>query len=371
MLKMWNKKPESTPGRIPQKAVFERPVVADVPVDVSSMPMMRTGSFPADAGPIPWLDRPDAQAHIDAKLKAGEIDAEQADLCRMWSREGYVILERFFDEETLDRVWQEYEDAIASGFVVPPTEPLFEGDQMPGRFANVHFSVEGMDKLLHDARMSRVMSLLLGAKVVPFQTIVGHKSSQQLEHSDSIHMTTYPNGYLTANWIAFEDIHVDSGPLVYYPGSHKLPYIFSEGLGMEPDPSYQEYRRAYEPAVQRALKVHQLQPKWFLPRKGDVLLWHANLLHGGSMLNGAGHPSRKALVCHFFGDGCVCYHDLTGTPAHTQLNQTHRLYRHKGLPGGFDAELYLLANPDVAAAGAPAEEHYLLFGRQEGRSIRP
>ena len=68
----------------------------------------------------------------------------------------------------------------------------------------------------------------------PFQTITSHKGSQQQEHSDSIHMTTYPIGYLTAAWVAFEDIHPDSGPLVYYPKSHRLPYIFSRDVGIKP-----------------------------------------------------------------------------------------------------------------------------------------
>lgn len=37
----------------------------------------------------------------------------------------------------------------------------------------------------------------------------------------------------------------------------------------------------------------------------------------------------------------------------------------------FSADLYLEANPDVAAAGMDAVEHYLQFGRMEGRAIRP
>ena len=59
------------------------------------------------------------------------------------------------------------------------------------------------------------LGLLTERTPKPLQTIAGHKGSQQGVHSDSIHMTTYPLGYLTAAWIAFEDIHPDSGPLVY------------------------------------------------------------------------------------------------------------------------------------------------------------
>ena len=99
-------------------------------------------------------------------------------------------------------------------------------------------------------------------------------------------MTTYPLGYLSAAWIAFEDIHPDSGPLVYYPGSHKLPYVFSKDVGLgEFDlkrEGYGPYHQKYEPYIQDLIAKHHLEPHYFHARKGDTLIWHANLLHGGS-----------------------------------------------------------------------------------------
>jgi glycosyltransferase involved in cell wall biosynthesis len=41
------------------------------------------------------------------------------------------------------------------------------------------------------------------------------------------------------------------------------------------------------------------------------------------------------------------------------------------LPHDFDAELYLQLNPDVKEAGADPAQHYLLFGRAEGRVFAP
>lgn len=41
------------------------------------------------------------------------------------------------------------------------------------------------------------------------------------------------------------------------------------------------------------------------------------------------------------------------------------------LPAGFEPAAYLAANPDVAAAGVDAARHYLEFGRNEGRRLRP
>jgi len=316
---------------IPSPRFWEKPVQPTVPVDLASLPIYRMRQFPAGAGPAPWLDGPNADALIAGRVAAGEITPDEAELCRKWSRDGYLILDGFYDPADLDESWAAYEAAIASGQITPPDEPFYEGDPLPGRMANVHFDVPAMDAMLFEPRMGRLMSLLLGAEARPFQTIVGHKSSRQLEHSDSIHMSTYPVGYLAANWVAYEDVDPDSGPLVYYPGSQKLPYLMSEDLGMPAESDYASYHSHYEPAVQALIAERGLKAHHFLPKKGDVLLWHANLLHGGSPVKNP-RLSRKALVCHFFAKGAVCYHDLTGTLTHTQLGLDLYRFRRDAAP---------------------------------------
>lgn len=332
---------------------YNVPVDPPTKIDLTTQ-VFRHSAFPDD-GLQPWLDRPDALTQIEERLRSGEITHAEAGLCRKWHEDGYLILSRFFSDEELDTVWAAYEKAIAEGRVIPPKEVFFEGDELPGRVLNPHFHVEEVRQMLFDQRMSDVVSLLLGAQASPFQTIIGHKTSEQLQHSDSIHMTTYPTGYLAANWIAFEDIHPDCGPLVYHPGSHKLPYLMSDELGIPYDVGYKGYRTIYEPAIQKLISDHNLEPKYFLAKKGDVLLWHANLLHGGSKLRDPAHVSRKALVCHFFAQGCTCYHDLTAMPAYIN-------------PIEFDQEGYLAANPDVAASDWEPFRHYILHGRYEGRA---
>jgi hypothetical protein len=344
-------------SRVPaEQRFFDLPVVAETPIDPQTQ-VFKYEAFPA-SGPQPWLDRPDAQQTIDARLRDGEISAQQAQWCRKWVEDGYLIIERFFDEKQLDATWSAYETAIETGVLKPPVEPLFDDDPLPGRTLNPHFSVDEIRAMLFDERMNEVVSLLLGAKAAPFQTIGGHKSSEQLQHSDSIHMSTYPNGYLVANWTAFEDIHPDSGPLVFHPGSHKLPYVMSEALGMPFGCGYSAYHDIYEPAIQKIIADNALEAHYFLPKKGDVLLWHANLLHGGSKMKDPARVSRKALVCHFFSQGCLCYHDLTGMPSTLT-------------PLEFDANAYLEANPDVRASGGNALQHYVYYGRFEGRPMRP
>ena len=350
---------------------FEAPVVADRPYDISTLSHVRAGQFPRKGGPEPWLDRPDAVKRVEQRRKSGEITEREAELCLKWAKDGYLILEGFFSANQLDFTWAAYEVAISEGLVQPPPEKRWAGDTLPGRFLDPHFVVKEFDQILYDSRMRKLISILLGVAALPFQTISGHKSSHQLEHSDAIHMTTYPLGYLAATWTAFEDIHPDSGPLVYYPGTHRLPYVLSDTLDIEPtNTGKPPYHEKYEPAIQELIKKSGISPHYFMAKKGDVLIWHANLIHGGSHCKGTAHLSRKALVCHFFAEGAQCYHDLAAAPSRFAKNATDSMYKHDGIPGTFEPELYLRANPDVATAKQDPMVHYLRYGRKEGRRIR-
>ncbi len=297
---------------------FRRHYFADVPVDLDAIGELRGDAFPA-SGPAPWLDRPDALLAVDRRLAEGTITAGDAELCRQWIVDGYLIVENLIEHDLLDRTWEAYEQAIRDGRVTLDPESHGEGDPYPGRNLDPHVQLPPIAALQSHPTILRITNLLFGRETIPFQTIMGHKSSAQRPHSDAIHMTTYPLGYLIANWIAFEDIHPDSGPLEYYPRSHRLlPYLLSGDIGIAPrafkEKGYALYNERYEPTIERYLKAHRLEPQFFCPRKGDVLFWHANLVHGGSLRKDLRH-SRRALVCHYFARGAVTYHDLSGNPS--------------------------------------------------------
>lgn len=334
-------------------------------VDIRDVRVFRTENFPPSAQ-IPWLDRPDWQERVDALESCGDIDSEQAKLCKQWAEHGYVIIPGMFAADQLDNAWQRCEESIARGALVPMEDFGASSDNpLPGRVLNPHLNLPEFNALLRDRAATDLVSLLFGAECLPFQTISGHKGTQQKAHSDSIHMTTYPQGYLAANWIAFEDISPDSGPLEYYPGSHRLAYTYSRECDISLDEGrsdYAAYHAKYETFVQRTIVDHLLQPAYFHARKGDVLFWHANLLHGGSQIQNQ-RKSRRALVCHYFAKGCICYHDYTGTPSYlTQFPKLERKY--------FVDDDYLRLNPDVAAAGVDPYRHYLEFGFKEKRRVR-
>lgn len=301
-----------------------RGLFAEQPVPFSKLPSFRAEHFPY-AGPYPWLDRPDAAERIEQKRQAGELTAEEARQCRYWAANGYIIIKGLFAEPVLDDVWNAYEQAVRHGKIQLLPNPAGDGDPHPDRFLNPHKKAARFCRILKHPGLLHWIRVLMEREPKTLQTIASHKGSQQGVHSDSIHMTTYPLGYLSAAWIAFEDIHPDSGPLVFYPGSHRLPFVFSKDVGITESEfqraGYRSYREKYEPYIRNVIAERQLEPSYFHARKGDVLIWHANLLHGGSPRRDLRH-SRKAVVCHFFVKGSFVYHDLAAARSRQQYMGT-------------------------------------------------
>jgi ectoine hydroxylase-related dioxygenase (phytanoyl-CoA dioxygenase family) len=112
---------------------------------------------------------------------------------------------------------------------------------------------------------------------------------------------------------------------VYYPGSHRLPYVFSKDVGISEDDfkkdGYGPYHARYEPYIRQLVDRHRLEPHYFHACKGDVLIWHANLIHGGSQRRKL-DLSRRSVVCHFFVKNAFVYHDLAAAQSRQQYMGT-------------------------------------------------
>ncbi len=176
---------------------------------------------------------------------------------------------------------------------------------------------EIIKKITLDRKTLSILYFILGKDVIPFQTINFITGSEQRTHSDSIHMTTYPLGYLIAIWIALEDIGPEQGPLSYYPGSHKLNYILNEdydkgstALKIGDDKHYS----AYENKIAEVAKQSNIPKQIFSAKKGDILIWHANLLHGGEPISNP-KLTRKSMVIHYFAKDVIKYHEISERPA--------------------------------------------------------
>lgn len=154
-----------------------------------------------------------------------------------------------------------------------------------------------------NARVLRLLRQLYYREPLPFQTLNFPIGTEQKVHSDTIHFHSDPASYMCGVWTALEDIDMENGPLVYYPGSHKLPLIEMEDFA--PGPGFEHYP-AYERLVEKLVKDRNLTPHHAVLKKGHCLVWAANLLHGGSVHRDKGR-TRHSQVTHYFFEGCQHY----------------------------------------------------------------
>ncbi|MGE0829810.1 MAG: phytanoyl-CoA dioxygenase family protein [Hyphomonadaceae bacterium] len=161
-----------------------------------------------------------------------------------------------------------------------------------------------------------------GAKPFPFQTLNFLMGSQQRAHADTIHFTQEPAHLMCGVWLALEDAREEAGPLFYYPGSHKLPVMDLKGAGA-PDAAdpIAAYRSFYEPAMAARLQRGGFTRRIALLKKGQALVWAANLAHGGTPVTDRG-MTRRSLVTHYFfqgGDYYTLMHSGAGGRRHYRL----------------------------------------------------
>lgn len=224
-----------------------------------------------------------------------------------WSDNGFMLLQSFFDDSIVSSVNYEIERIIEKHLIKPTHD-----NKLP--FTNRISPV--IKNVTYTSSLVSILSFLLGKEVIPFQTLNFIKGSNQRAHSDSIHMTTYPLGYLIAVWIALEDTNENNGPLFYYPGSHKLPYLLNNDFN-DTSTTLKLGRNDYtdyEDVIEEIIQKNNLQKKVFLAKKGDVFIWHANLIHGGSPI--IDHSlTRKSMVIHYYAKDVIKYHEISERPS--------------------------------------------------------
>jgi Phytanoyl-CoA dioxygenase (PhyH) len=253
-----------------------------------------------------WLDQPLVSVRRDHRYSNATVD-QQAAIDHYYA-EGYWRVDRLFEADEIDRVFRAYQTARDAEKI--PLGTMGRRHLDPQRF------VPEINELFSDRRLLNWVDLFMGRESVPFQTIVGEWGTAQEIHTDAIHQTTFPLGFHVSAWLACEDIELSAGPLFFYPKSHRLEYALAVDCGVDPESESPgvEYRAKYVPHIEQVVERHGLHRELFVAKKGDVLIWHHNLLHGGSPILDE-DVTRRAMALFFYGKGALHYHDLSGDRA--------------------------------------------------------
>lgn len=258
---------------------------------------------------IPWLDLPAISGTLAGNTDFQKFDKATQEQIYNFIENGFLILKGFYDSEEVDKINAEVDRLLTIG----KTDFNYTGKKIMDAY---RFS-EVIDKdFFRNKRLLKLLEFLMDKKIIPFQTINFIQGSEQRAHSDSIHMTTHPPGYLIATWTALEDVDENNGPLFYYPGSHRMPILTTQDYDSGNSKFFlgKNSNKKYEDKVEEVLKEACFEKAYFHAKKGDVLIWHANLLHGGEAINKKG-ATRKSMVSHYFCEGVICYHEISQRPA--------------------------------------------------------
>ncbi|GLV23550.1 hypothetical protein TomMM35A_33880 [Sphingobium sp. TomMM35A] len=147
------------------------------------------------------------------------------------------------------------------------------------------------------------------------QTLTYVNGSEQGAHQDSIHLTPYPSGFMCGVWVALQDVEENSGELFVYPGSHRSGSIRARDLNLKKieNDDYSHYYK-FDAAIHDLIEQEGYQRLIYRPKAGQILVWHENLIHGGSPRLDLDR-ARLSVVSHYFAKGSIGFYDSRGEAA--------------------------------------------------------
>jgi len=286
----------------------------------------------------PWYDQPNALELLEERRKKENITDKDYELLHRWATDGYCIVSGVIPEQVIDSMMLDFDNLWTAerpldgltffDLALPPSgERLnmshaellkvdlprrLEARDIPNWRIN-HFDAysEAARTIFHDRELIRLTSLIFNCQSVPDSTLSFMYGSAQDAHQDTAVFHIFPPNFIIGAWIACEDISPDCGPLMYYPKSHLEP-IFHK-FDNYPQTNYRtagpDIVEAYREYVKEL--THKYDRHLFIAKKGEILLWHGMLLHGGAQINNA-KLTRRSYVIHYVPPDMNVGNDVTG-----------------------------------------------------------
>jgi hypothetical protein len=246
---------------------------------------------------------------VPAGIAAPALDESQV---ASWERNGFLLLPGILSQdevaricETVDAEWantggNDHQIDLLSGpnaFRTFPLSSAPEGSRAEAYKLNNLFARRSTIRgVALSARIRPILAQLLEGEPLICNSLNFERGSQQPFHIDSWYMPPPVEGRMVAAWFALDDVDATNGPLVYYPGSHRIPpYRFSHGRLNE----IAEERPQCDAYLKGELEARALRETELHGKKGDVFIWHGQLLHGGRPI-GDMSRTRRSMVIHYW-----------------------------------------------------------------------
>ena len=275
------------------------------------MPTQAAKPLQFDLATMPWLDH--MRLAIDAEVaKVTASPAERFTLRGQllhFLHYGYVILENAIEHPLIDAyladVYDLFDQRCLSTMISHHYNTYFqvreykEADYYKHglRIIDFHNQSVAAKKLSLHRRLTQFLGLAFKQQIVVMQSLTFMKSTQQDIHQDFAYVVAEVPSHMAAAWIALEDIDPKSGPLCYYPGSQGNP-IFDWGDGMFRTGQSTGTDQQFAEHIHARCREAGQDLRHFTPKKGDLLIWHGALAHGGALAQDQ-KLTRKSYVTHY------------------------------------------------------------------------
>lgn len=240
-----------------------------------------------------------------ASMAEAGLVGEEIEVARSLHDRGYAVID--FPDPDIHRRIDRIKQRLSAHFGIDPNDTTTSKHPGALRIQDAWKTDDDVKAIAANSALLTLLGKLYGREAFPFQTLNFPVGTQQHPHSDSVHFSSLPERFMCGVWLAFEDAHPDAGPLVYYPGSHKWPIVTNAMIGRRGWQSTAPSAQTPFEGVWRAmLDASGTQPETFFARKGQALIWAANLLHGGGLQNDPCR-TRWSQVTHYYFKDCIYY----------------------------------------------------------------
>jgi ectoine hydroxylase-related dioxygenase (phytanoyl-CoA dioxygenase family) len=258
---------------------------------------------------IPWTESP---FFYDLLKNSNDLTDEQKKMCQKYHEDGYVVIDLNLSDDVINNVVKDMYTALENEETVfhpehvtyTPTKRIFEEWK----------NSRNIGELTVNETLINVIKLLYDKDPFPFSTINFIKGSNQPLHSDTIHFHSVPQLWMCGVWIALEDVNEVNGTLQIVPGSHKWEIYDYESLNLTHPDNIEngeaENYSYYENFLIDLIKSKNGKTKPVSLKKGQALIWAANMLHGGCNIEGVTdlEKTRLTQANHYFFYGCDEYY---------------------------------------------------------------
>ena len=303
--------------------------------------------FPSRFGGT-WVDLSNAHDIVEGKREIGHATDEEARALHAFIDDGFVILPQAVPGRILDDLEEDIVRARDGSFdtvwvehwgergmeMTRSTREVWQRNLRLPKMHDLHSASDAARRVAFAPAIRRFLQLLFERPPMAFQSLQFTHGTEQPIHQDTAYVVVASPRELAASWVALEDIAAESGELEYYVGSHRLDDFLWQGkfksMPASIGPDHPEHlaflQHLHDASVARGLKRQQFRPK-----RGDALIWHADLAHGGSKIANRS-VTRKSIVTHYCpssvdpgyyghmrhsgkiacGDGCYYTHAIRG-----------------------------------------------------------